>query len=107
MEMGSKLAQEKLDLVSNLLQMSGVYYCGRASWSKTEKCFEEAAASCQRTGDRRRYEECNIFLAMSLYLQVRQVVIHYARSLLTVVLGSNQAQFTVQQDSARFGASSW
>lgn len=70
MEMGSKLAQEKLDLVSNLLQMSGVYYCGRASWSKTEKCFEEAAASCQRTGDRRRYEECNIFLAMSLYLQV-------------------------------------
>jgi tetratricopeptide (TPR) repeat protein len=69
MEMGSKLAQEKLDLVSNLLQMSGVYYCGRASWSKTEKCFEEAAASCQRTGDRRRYEECNIFLAMSLYLQ--------------------------------------
>jgi hypothetical protein len=31
MEQGKKLAQDKLDLVSNVLQMSGVYYCGRYS----------------------------------------------------------------------------
>jgi hypothetical protein len=31
MEQGKKLAQDKLDLISNVLQMSGVYYCGRSS----------------------------------------------------------------------------
>jgi class 3 adenylate cyclase/tetratricopeptide (TPR) repeat protein len=69
MEQGKKLAQDKLDLVSNVLQMSGVYYCGRAKWKKTEKCFLEAIDACNRTGDRRRFEESNVFMAIALILQ--------------------------------------
>lgn len=71
MDTGKKLAQERLELVSHLLQMSGVYHCSRANWKLARRCFKQSIESCQKTADRRRLEESNVFLAFTYFLEGR------------------------------------
>jgi tetratricopeptide (TPR) repeat protein len=68
-DMGHKLTSGKLDLSSHVHQMAGLYYSSRATWKKSEFAFKESIDMAQRTGDRRRFEENNIFVALNYYLQ--------------------------------------
>jgi tetratricopeptide (TPR) repeat protein len=68
-DMGHKLTSGKLDLSSHVHQNAGLYYSSRAVWKKSEFAFKASIDMAQKTGDRRRFEEGNIFLALNHYLQ--------------------------------------